>query len=43
MISAMNIERMITAYNVARQTNRVFLEDIYTADIAMSAGGLPRT
>ena len=40
MISAMNIERMITAYNVARQTNRVFLEDIYTADIAMSAGGV---
>ena len=38
MISSMNIDRMITAYNIARQTNRVFLEDIYTADIAMSAG-----
>lgn len=38
MMSAMNIERLITAYNVAQKTNRVFLEDIYTADIAMSAG-----
>lgn len=38
MMSAMNIDRLITAYDIARQTNRVFLEDIYTADIAMSAG-----
>jgi ribonuclease J len=34
----MNIERLITAYNIAKRTNRIFLEDIYTADIAMSAG-----
>ena len=40
MMSAMNVERMITAYNVAQKTNRLFLEDIYTADIAMAAGEL---
>lgn len=32
MMSAMNVERMITVYNVARKTGRLFLEDIYTAD-----------
>lgn len=39
MMSAMNVDRMITAYNVAQKTNRLFLEDIYTANIAMAAGG----
>ena len=29
MMSAMNVERMITVYNVARKTGRLFLEDIY--------------
>lgn len=38
MMSAMNIERVITAYNVARKTGRVFLEDIYTAEVAMAGG-----
>ncbi len=36
MMSAMNIERLITAYNAAKATDRVFLEDIYTAEIAAS-------
>lgn len=38
MMSAMNIERIITAYHVAQKTNRLFLEDLYTADLAMAAG-----
>lgn len=38
MMSAMNIDRVITAKNVAKRTNRVFLEDIYTADITTSIG-----
>ena len=36
MMSAMNIERLITAYNAAKTTDRIFLEDIYTAEIAAS-------
>lgn len=36
MTSAMNVERIITGYNASRSTNRVFLEDLYTAGI-MSA------
>lgn len=39
MMSAMNIDRLITAYNVAKSTDRIFLEDIYTAEIAKAAGG----
>ncbi|MDY0236323.1 MAG: MBL fold metallo-hydrolase [Gudongella sp.] len=38
MMSAMNVERIVTAHNVAKKTNRIFLDDIYTADIVMSAG-----
>ena len=38
MMSAMNIDRVITAKNIAKRTNRVFLEDIYTADITSSIG-----
>ncbi len=38
MMSAMNIDRVITAKNIAKRTNRVFLEDIYTADITTSTG-----
>lgn len=38
MMSAMNVERVITAYHVARKTGRIFLEDIYTADVAMASG-----
>ena len=36
MMSAMNIDRVITAKNIAKRTNRVFLEDIYTANITSS-------
>ena len=36
MMSAMNIDRLITANNIAKATSRVFLEDIYTADIVCS-------
>lgn len=36
MMSAMNIDRVITAKNIAKRTGRVFLEDIYTADITSS-------
>lgn len=38
MMSAMNIDRVITAKNIAKRTNRIFLEDIYTADITTSIG-----
>ena len=38
MMSAMNIDRVITARNIAKRTNRLFLEDIYTADITTSIG-----
>lgn len=37
MMSAMNIDRLITMSNVAKQTDRVFLEDIYTAKIAKAS------
>ena len=37
-MSAMNIDRLITMYNVAQNTGRVFLEDIYTAIIGEAAG-----
>ncbi len=38
LMSAMNIDRVITAKNIAKRTDRVFLEDIYTADITTSIG-----
>lgn len=38
MMSAMNIDRLITMGNVAKRTNRILLEDIYTAQIAEAAG-----
>ena len=38
MMSAQNIDRVITAHNIAKRTNRQFLMDIYSADIARSAG-----
>ena len=37
MMSAMNIDRLITAYHAAQSTHRLFLEDIYTAEIASVA------
>lgn len=36
MMSAQNIDRLITAQNIADKTNRVLLHDIYTAKIAAS-------
>ena len=36
MMSAQNIDRLVTAQNIADQTGRVFLQDIYTAQIAKS-------
>lgn len=36
MMSAMNVDRLITAYNASRATGRVFLEDTYTAEITSS-------
>lgn len=38
MMSAMNIDRLKTMCNVARRTERIMLEDIYTADIASGSG-----
>lgn len=36
MMSAQNIDRLVTAQNIADQTGRAFLQDIYTAQIAKS-------
>lgn len=38
MTSAMNIDRLKTAYNIAQRTGRLFLEDIYTASILTAVG-----
>ena len=40
MMSAQNIDRLITAQNIADKTDRVLLQDIYTAKIAKSCGVL---
>ena len=40
MMSAQNIDRLITAQNIADKTGRVILEDIYTAQIAKASGVL---
>lgn len=40
MMSAQNIDRLVTAQNIADQTGRVFLQDIYTAQIAKSCNVL---
>ncbi len=37
MMSSMNIDRLVTMSNVAKQTERIFLEDIYTAKIAKAS------
>ena len=36
MMSAQNIDRLVTAQNIADQTGRILLQDIYTAQIAKS-------
>lgn len=38
MMSSMNVDRITTAHNIANNTHRIFLEDLYTADISSSAG-----
>ncbi len=38
IMSAQNIDRVVTAQNIAMRTNRQFLLDIYSADITKSAG-----
>ena len=40
MMSAQNIDRLVTAQNIADQTGRVLLQDIYTAKIAKSCNVL---
>ena len=37
IMSAMNIDRLTTAFNAAKKSNRIFLQDIYTAMIASVA------
>lgn len=37
LMSAMNIDRLATAARAAQRTNRVFLEDVYTAGIAAAS------
>ena len=37
MMSAMNIDRLVTISNVAKQTGRIFLQDVYTAKIAKAS------
>ena len=37
--SSMNIDRVVTMYRAAKRSNRVFLEELYMADITSSVGG----
>lgn len=37
--SSMNIDRLVTMYRAAKRTNRVFLQDLYLADITSAIGG----
>jgi len=36
--SSTNIDRLITARNIAKKTDRIFLEDVYTAQLAACSG-----
>ncbi len=36
--SSMNIDRIVTMYRAAKKSNRIFLEELYMADIASAAG-----
>ena len=36
--SSMNIDRIVTMYRAAKRSNRIFLEEVYMADIATAAG-----
>lgn len=37
--SSMNIDRIVTMYRAAKRSSRIFLEEVYMADIATAAGG----
>ena len=37
--SSINIDRIVTMYRTAKRCNRIFLEEVYMADIATAAGG----
>ena len=37
--SSMNIDRIVTMYRAAKKSGRIFLEDLYMADITTSIGG----
>jgi len=37
--SSMNIDRIVTMYRAAKQSNRVFLQELYMAEITSSIGG----
>ena len=37
--SSMNIDRIVTMYRAAKRSRRIFLEEVYMADIATAAGG----
>lgn len=37
--SSMNIDRIVTMYRAAKRSSRIFLEEVYMADIATVAGG----
>lgn len=36
--SSMNIDRIVTMYRAAKKCNRIFLEEVYMADVATAAG-----
>jgi len=36
--SSMNVDRIVTMYRAAKRSSRIFLEEVYMADIAMAAG-----
>lgn len=38
LTSSMNIDRLVTMSEVAKATDRIFVEDVYTANIAVSSG-----
>ena len=37
--AATNIDRIVTAFKAAKKTNRILLEDLYTAEVTSAAGG----
>lgn len=38
LMSSMNIDRIVTMYRAAKRSNRIFLEDLYMAEITSSIG-----